>query len=677
MFNLINKKNSWILIGTLVLGVMLLALPQKTFAIWGSQRYRLNVGTNTVANKLSARTNAIASYDTSKYDPAENKFTTDIFWDNASKYKIKKQSKSLFWLEAVKGTIRSTFPSCNISEKQLLWILFYTNWTWVYLKEEIIKTVPSWQWPTIWDKEKWCEALSQCMLWNDKFINATCDSFVRDAYFGGAALKERLLTMEESNLWNEKYYNGTLEDSTYDIFYDMWQLAKIFYEDVKPVSDSSAIFYRMPQFSNWWGSAWSSNWGSSNPSSSQQSTNRWGTSQTPWTTIGNKSQGTSTTSNPGTTRWGTQTNNPWTSRWWNSIPSITDDPEINSLINNWTQEQETLTNNWNVAYINKCVVSWSPKLEEAYLAAEEDEELGDEDIPSPFEVSEEFIDELTEDIIKNSNEIKIRPNNPLTWENQKEQWDVPWALWASTGVEIIDDLRKQLQGCADKCDALRFDEKAACKIKCLCAEYSSKALPENTELKFLEEWALRIRICNIPSKNIVVSTSTKMVTSIETIIVEIHNTLKALFESWELTPKMKKQEWLDTSMNNIKFSDIVSFNIWMMFKRPTEEKEVKKEDLKEQKNNLENETLGTTQNSNNVVASVGPQNHAATTMSETTKAPENSQVTESTDVLIVKNRISWVNAEFEEFKEEHLNLINNLTNVINEMTKTIEWRMKK
>jgi hypothetical protein len=40
--------------------------------------------------------------------------------------------------------------------------------------------------------------------------------------------------------------------------------------------------------------------------------------------------------------------------------------------------------------------------------------LGDEDIPSPFEVSEEFIDELTEDIIKNSNEIKIRPNNPLT-----------------------------------------------------------------------------------------------------------------------------------------------------------------------------------------------------------------------------------------------------------------------
>jgi hypothetical protein len=64
-------------------------------------------------------------------------------------------------------------------------------------------------------------------------------------------------------------------------------------------------------------------------------------------------------------------------------------------------------------------------------------------------------------------------------------------------------------------------------------------------------------------------------------------------------------------------------------------------------------------------------------MSETTKAPENSQVTESTDVLIVKNRISWVNTEFEEFKEEHLNLINNLTNVINEMTKTIEWRMKK
>jgi hypothetical protein len=72
---------------------------------------------------------------------------------------------------------------------------------------------------------------------------------------------------------------------------------------------------------------------------------------------------------------------------------------------------------------------------------------------------------------------------------------------------------------------------------------------------------LRIRICNIPSKAVIATTSTKSVVSIETILAEIHDTIKALFTSGELTPKMKKQEWLDSSLNNIKFSDVVNFNI--------------------------------------------------------------------------------------------------------------------
>jgi hypothetical protein len=37
------------------------------------------VGTNNVANMLSTWTKAITSYDSSKYDAAANKFTTDIF----------------------------------------------------------------------------------------------------------------------------------------------------------------------------------------------------------------------------------------------------------------------------------------------------------------------------------------------------------------------------------------------------------------------------------------------------------------------------------------------------------------------------------------------------------------------------------------------------------------------
>ncbi len=673
MFNSINKKREWMIIWTLVLGAMLFLLPQNASSASMREdypRYRLKVGTNNVANLLSTWTKAITSYDSSKYDPAENKFTTDIFWDNAAKYRVKKQTKSLFGLEAVKGRIRSTFPNCDIKEKHLLWILFFTNWTWVYLKEEIIKTIPQGQWPTRDDQEKWCEALSKCMLGNPNFYNVTCDWFVRDAYFDGVNLKERLTTMEESNLWAEKYYNWTLDDSTYDIFYDIGQLGKIFYEDVAPVKDTSVIFYRMPQFNYWsnWGDWWSDgrgpaanqkNWWTATPKVNAW----WAKVVTPWTNWWTQSPSSTTTQTPTPTRNGG-----------NSIPSITEDDEINALLNNDPQEQATLTNEGNIAYINKCVVSWSPKLEEAYLAAEEAEE-DDEEAPSPFELTEEYIDELTDDIIKNSNKLTIKAETPLTGENKKEQWDFPGKLWASTSTAVIDELRKQLQGCLDKCDSLRFDERAVCKVKCLCWEYSSKALPEKTKLKFLEEWALRIRICNIPSKAVVVSTSTKSVISVETIIAEIHDTLKALFESWELTPKMKKQEWLDTSMNNIKFSDVVSFNIWMQFKKPTVERPVKKEDLADVKKELEKDILNITQNGFNVVGDVELVNHSATTMSKTLEVPSLTQTSENTSTLIELNRLSWVNGTFYKFIEDHKQLINNLKAIVEEMTKTIEWRL--
>ncbi|MBR6907685.1 hypothetical protein IKN40_04215 [bacterium] len=63
-------------------------------------------------------------------------------------------------------------------------------------------------------------------------------------------------------------------------------------------------------------------------------------------------------------------------------------------------------------------------MEEAYLKAEE--EVDDlEEIQSPFEVSEEYLDDLIDDIIKNSDELKRNENNPLTGENKKESDDVP------------------------------------------------------------------------------------------------------------------------------------------------------------------------------------------------------------------------------------------------------------
>ena len=654
-----------------MLGGILFTIPQISSASMRDEypRYRLRVGTNNVANMLSSWTKAITSYDSSKYDAWANKFTTDIFWDNATKYKVKNQAKALHWLESVKWVLKSRYPNCNIKEKYLLGILFYTNWTWIYIKDEIIKSVPSWQWPTLKDRDEWCRQLTICMLWaNKNLTNATCDEEVRNAYFDWVEVKRRNLELEESNLWTEKYYNWTLDDSSYDIFYDMWQLAKLFYEDVKPVSSTSVIFYKMPQFGNWSNGNW---WGDDGGKGNQQGkeNQQWKENQkgqpNPWW--------------GGSQLW--EPNEWWDGNpkpnqlWWDDFPSITDDDEINDLINNGTEEQKTVTNDWNTAYINKCVVSGSPKLEEAYLEAEEEEE-SDEDTPSPFELTEEYIDELLNDIIDNTDKLKIQAKAPLTWENVKEPDDVPWEKWASDDPAVIDELRKELQSCVDKCDWLRFDERAICKAKCLCSEYVSEALPKDTEYQFLHEWALRIRICNIPSKPVVVSTSTKYVMSIETILAEIRDVVKGLFESWELTPKMKKQEWLDTSMNNIKFSDVVSFNIGMQFKKPVTERGPKKEEMQELKKNLEDEILQMAQNAFNVMWDVKLSTHVETTMSKTPAAPKVSTITESTKSLTEQQRLAKINSTYNDFLETSNNFIIELTALVDEMSKTIEWILK-
>jgi hypothetical protein len=42
-------------------------------------------------------------------------------------------------------------------------------------------------------------------------------------------------------------------------------------------------------------------------------------------------------------------------------------------------------------------------------------------------------------------------------------------------------MKEELTKCVDKCKNLRIDEKLACKLQCLCAEYKSPAFPKEEE----------------------------------------------------------------------------------------------------------------------------------------------------------------------------------------------------
>jgi hypothetical protein len=62
-------------------------------------------------------------------------------------------------------------------------------------------------------------------------------------------------------------------------------------------------------------------------------------------------------------------------------------------------------------------------------------------------------------------------------------------------------------------------------------------------------------------------------------------------------------------------------------------------------------------------------------MSKTLEVPSLTQTSENTSTLIELNRLSWVNGTFYKFIEDHKQLINNLKAIVEEMTKTIEWRL--
>lgn len=92
---------------------------------------------------------------------------------------------------------------------------------------------------------------------------------------------------------------------------------------------------------------------------------------------------------------------------------------------------------------------------------------------------------------------------------------------------------------------------------------------EKKPYHFIEEGALKIRICSIPSKITQVQTTTKTLYTIEEIFKEIQEVIDGLYESGELTTKTRTKEFLDTSQAKLNFAENFSFVLGMGKKTPT------------------------------------------------------------------------------------------------------------
>jgi hypothetical protein len=135
--------------------------------------------------------------------------------------------------------------------------------------------------------------------------------------------------------------------------------------------------------------------------------------------------------------------------------------------------------------------------------------------------------------------------------------------------------------CLAKCDGLGFFDQLACRAQCLCGTSSSAG------------GVFQIRFCRVPVQTKTVAT-TKKVLSFEEMVNETLNTLVNLRDSGELVKHKQTREHLESGMQKIKLSQILSFDFALstkpLFKNIPDSR--KNEEAKAETQNLQRQIVG-------------------------------------------------------------------------------------
>lgn len=485
------------------------------------------IDASSIANLFSSWNQQLADYQKQKYQ-LNKALPTDLFWVNANAYRIKTWWTALEGIKSTKETLDKNYAACTLSNEEITAILFFTQSEFA---EEIRASLKEEQRPSKKTYETTCEKLTACIEGKGgKNLNKKCELLVNEAYKLGYEHKKFQLLIEEANLKKDRYWNGNTEDGAYDLMRDIQQIAKLFFQESKSVTQT--LFYQLPNFAS---KAW--NWTSDSQKKETQTNTSQRGSNARWTS----DQETSP-----------QISGQETSSW----RGEREDTEIQNFIQEY-QSSKTTSERGNLAFINYC----TPSPQITPPPADIDTELPLES--NPFTRPEKSIQADLEQILSEISFLAPEEKQKLLQNNKTPQNQL------STDKNAIDALRDQLESCVKKCESLQRDERQICKLHCLCAEYSSPALLEKKPYHFIEEGALKIRICSIPSKITQVQTTTKTLYTIEEIFKEIQEVIDGLYESGELTTKTRTKEFLDTSQAKLNFAENFSFVLGMGKKTPT------------------------------------------------------------------------------------------------------------
>lgn len=485
----------------------------------------------------------------------------DLFLTTLQTHQAWENKSSLQTIEMMLRNIQTLAQNnnniCTIARSDIMTIL---STQWWFIKDFYDQsTLPLWTTvQSSWNSKKSCEQLLRCM-WNLPNWTITenkqiedCTSNLYTLYTTQKYLKASQLSLPEQNNNDNIYMDGIKENALFDLMIDITNIKNILFEQGNnDIQTPKMIYYSLPTVKTststnnqntipgsigWW-------WGTS--TNSTINTTLWG----------------------GNGWWGNSTNNNWTINWWSPSSNSTTTTINNFLeeINNNTQPQNDTINSLPTSTIQKTLCPIPGSKTDIFMPESWDGETNSWN-------TTDLIDDLYTtqyEILNALSGFLYTPDNTswlwIPWWNNnggsniiKTDSAIPWTTLAckntcadKTGTE---KLICEWKCCMNTCNQIsNIKDKAICLSQCLCGEVSTA------------NDMLRIKICRVPAQPARVLAG-KKINSIEEAINEINEIFNKLKQDWLLSKRSKKQEFMDSSFSNIKFHEVLSFDIFVAIK---------------------------------------------------------------------------------------------------------------
>lgn len=445
----------------------------------------------------------------------------------------------------------NTELNCELTEEDISIILLDTHPLFIqHYYDGIIHSRRKVEQPDSTSINKTCKILLNCQTPKNKINTLNidkCKSEIYERFEQELVASTQNESIETASLGSNKYQNGNIHDAQYDLLHDISQIWKVLFESFRAAPE--VIYYQAPLFNARNEYTEDQNWANPTNNTTPLKVN---TTSSDTSTINNESSRT-LIENPQDLKPISPPNNT------NETAKIEfNDPEIEGFLKK--NVETAYGNDQHLLFQNQCIPINSQKEKKSDINK----------VASPLGESankNEVALKNLQDQFKNITSPKlptIKENTRINTEDQNNNRE-------NLATKLQDEEKKK-NTCEEKCEAkdkngeyhYASDERVVCKLQCFCGEYTSPALPnsEDVTAPILEEWALRIRFCTIPSELIIPDTSEKSIRSISEIIGGIFEVNKALYNGGKLSVQKIAKEALDSKhIGDFSIADSMSFNL--------------------------------------------------------------------------------------------------------------------